>query len=395
MQLSAPKNYIYRFKKLKKEHPQKCFNFIFFPSQKHEAKCGEAMKEEQMEIVDKIEISDDEVEEDHEGVQNDFMAYFQLAGLTSDTRPRRSHSVAERGMSPKKKKMNQRARRELQRKEKDREKAIPFSSPAGLGLIKKDIIKEVEIAEGLEYIEEYCEANPNTKIPKYRRYPCETTRGKIKEMRVTRPFNWPKRCAQSRWKEENFKFLNRSLIEKLQPAKVVLEQMSVNQMRHEMERLRFLRDQKEREKTADCVDLCSDSESDSVVLDSDIDLENIEKLPKFLPEQAIMSYQSTSSTSYMFHNPQLQPVAPLTNCNFFLKNHLQPSNSHYQTTFTYSQSTSTPSTSQSPASKRSRENDIPGSRKLSVQQWLQTVNTVSNNETFNMANHKGTIINSQ
>lgn len=297
------------------------------------------------------------------------MAYFSLAGANAGTLSRKSSGHAERIPSPKKK-MSQRARRDLIRKERDLERTIPFSSPAGILLTQKHRITKHEAVELVEEYEECCTAKPRMRIPprpRFRPYTGPQTEV-MKKMKLPRPYYWPKKSRLSTAKEVNFEFLNRSLIERCAPCSVVVEPISSGQIRNEQERLRALREQKEREKASDCVDLCSDSEAESIDIDQSLIKGNFSE--NVLKGEFSMSCQRATKTSVFM--PALQPFDPstvLATNNFFLPQ--QPQSSHFTTTSSshtrYKICTSTPVLIDNGDNESHR----------GIQQWLQTISAES------------------
>lgn len=346
--------------------------FLFQP-QEHERNCAASENRDDVDqqVVDNIVNSDDEEQEAING-QQDFMAYFALSNANSEVLPRKVNSHYERFPSPKKK-ISLRAKRDLKRKERELERTIPFSSPAGLVLTQKSRVGEDQMAESIEETEEYCVAKPRMKIPhrpKHRHYPGPQT-DVVKKMNQTyRHYYWPKKTRHSITKEVNFDFLNRPIIERLKDCSVVMKQLTSGQIRGEMERLRQLREAKERESAAECVNLCSDSENDSIDIDEGLVSRSFEHTHN---GKFSMSYQrSVSGTVFM---PALLPYPSssplLTSNNFFLA---QQTNSYETTTSStiYQISTSTPTNMPGP-SRLSCENIEAKPQQRSIQQWLQNV----------------------
>jgi hypothetical protein len=361
--------------------------FISF-EQKHEIECGNNAEQEEREqeapVIDKIVISDDEdelLERDEviEG-QNDFLAYFALASSTADEIPRRNHSFLERSISPKKKKRpTQRTRKVIVKKEKDLEMAIPFSSPAGVVLTKKNVASEQHIEESLEFIETYCPAKPTIRIvPRVRqRLVTGSETAVIKDMRKPRNYSWPKRHGHSQSREENFEFLNRSLIQNVQPCSVSLLKLSENEIKAIQDGLAAIRAMKKL--VEDCVDLCSDSDGDSVVMDDDVDLDQ----PNFIGEFFTDPMPGPSTMMMPPEIPSLPQFSSLPLPN-------NPEVVIFNRSQSYSTSTNSPQLRQinfmttagrniMSRMKRASESDVPDPRKTkrSIQKWIQNVSVES------------------
>lgn len=358
------------------------FLSLFF-SQTHEKKCGQ-VKVEQLPVVDNIVISDEddenEVEEISGNGQTDFMAYFFLKSATSDEIPKRNCSFLERtSLSPKKKKRpNQRTRHVMNKKEKDLEQLIPFSSPAGIVLTKKATVTEAYIEDCLKEIEEVCQAKPNTRIPARYRHRLQISPGVkesavIKDMRKPRHYYWPKRTLRSLTKEVNFQFLNRSLIEKTQNCNVSLQKLTDNDIRWYQDQFKNLREEKERAEAAETVDLVSESEDE-------VEVEFVEA---YYPETSTVYEEGLLTTPRLQESvygimpslPQFE-FAPSTlpfNSDVYspYQNESSPSTPLYQQ-FTFSSTTTTCLSS----GKRKRENHDPEKRleKRLIQNWIQNVN---------------------
>jgi hypothetical protein len=253
--------------------------------------------------IENIVISDDDGDEEYTEVdevshvrnQTDFMAYFFLASATATEIPRRSFSHIERSLSPKKKKQASRTRKVISQKDREKEFAIPFSSPAGIVLTKKSIDEDYAI-DKLDEIESYCPAKQNTKIPtrsKNRYQQCNTETYLMKAMRKTRPYCWPKRHLRSATHENNFDFLNRWLIEDCRPFSVVLRKLSTDDIASYHESLARLKLERER---ANCVDLISDSDDDDDAPVVGVDESDINEAISKLDGQ-IMAFPLAASTS--------------------------------------------------------------------------------------------------
>lgn len=356
--------------------------------------------------MDNIVISDDDDDDQVEeipdeviGGQGDFMAYFFLKSATSDEVPRRNNSMIERSLSPKKKRPQARARqsavtRERLRKEKDLEKTVPFSSPAGIVLTRKSVVGELYLKESLEEIEEGCVARPTTKIPPRPKHRQLTgpANAVIKDMRKPRNYYWPKRHLHSMSSKPNYEFLNRTLINEMQPCSVGVKMMSKEEVNVEQENFRKIREDKLRALAANCVDLCSDSDDDDASIILDNGTSNIAPTlvdsTRFQGEFLSMPYQGLNLPQmiqpFALHTPSL----PLNNELFVSHrfNSIQTSSSS-QVLHQYDLSSSEPSASVTiRASKQSRELSEPDqnrSKRSTVQQWIQNIN---NGENFNITN---------
>lgn len=317
------------------------------------------------------------------------MAYFFLASSTATELPRRNNSMIERSLSPKKKKRAAlRTRNVISKKEKDLEKTIPFSSPAGLVLTKKCTVTADYIEECLEDIDACTPAKQTTKLPPRPRNRLQTgpDTAVLKFMRKTRNYYWPKRHLQSTSRDINFDFLNRSLIQKLPQTSVVLQKLTDTDIKVYQEHLRKLREEKKRLEAESCVDLCSDSEdeaptaaaTDQMKLQGDFAMmsmtdssyrlitDGVSLLPSFpaqptsLPEVFITRTRRTSTTTTS------------------ISRQLFTSNLNLQELSSFS-STSTVIAS---SSKRSNESDTPETHRVKIQKWIQNVN----GENFNTTN---------
>lgn len=315
-------------------------------------------------------LSDDDEEEEEvinepekgANVQTDFMAYLFLKSTLTDELPRRNLSFLERSLSPKKKKTAQRTRHVTNKKEKDLERLIPFSSPAGIILTKKAVVSQKYVEESLEEIEEFCQAKPNTKIARTSRQRLQIApeTAVIKEMRRPRPYYWPKRCLNSTSREANFEFLNRSLMSEMKPCLVTLEKMSEKQITTLQDRLKRVREEKIQAKAAECVDLCSDSE-DSITLEEDFSLLQCQG-------EFTMSYQSRLG---MIPGPSSStPKFTIATARLPDKNESFIA-AYQQFSFTTSQSSNIVN-----SIKRARQNDDNDSHveKKTIQKWIQNVN---------------------
>lgn len=339
-------------------------------------------------------ISDEEDDEMDEGDnvitgQNDFMAYFFLASSTATELPRRNNSLIERSLSPKKKKRAaQRTRNVISKKEKDLEKTIPFSSPAGLVLTKKCMVSDEYVEECLEDIDAYTTAKQTTKIPPRSRLRLQTgpDTAVLKDMRKTRNYYWPRKHLNSTARNANFEFLNRSIIEKLPQALVVLHKLTEADIRVRQENFRQIREEKKRLEAANCVDLCSDSEEDEAETSHVTDQIN------FQGDFVTMSMQRFV-TPGISRLPQFS-ASPFNLPEVNITRSQRLSSTTTTTTSISRQLFTLPDFSPSPvaiakSSKRPHEGgDTPETHKhVKIQNWIQNVNKVKvNGENFNTAN---------
>lgn len=321
------------------------------------------------------------------------MAYFFLANSLATELPRRNNSLIERSLSPKKKKRAaHRTRNVISKKEKDLEKTIPFSSPAGLVLTKKCTVSEDYVAECLEEIDIYTQAKPTSKIPprsRLRPNQIGSETAVHKDMRKARNYYWPKRHLNSQSRDVNFEFLNRSIIEKLPETSVLMHKLNESDIRVYQESLKHLREEKKRLEAANCVDLCSDSEDDDMTSEA-------EKRP--MNDQ--MNFQGDFVTMSVFDSSSYRLLPP--GLPHFSTNSPLPEVYITQRSQRLSSSTTSISrqlfTSQyslqdfaaspvvtSSSAKRPNESDTPDTHRTKIQnvkQWIQTVN----GENFNTAN---------
>ncbi|CRK90644.1 CLUMA_CG004345, isoform A [Clunio marinus] len=282
----------------------------------HERECGDKAEPE-LPIIDNIVISDDEDEtEEQEEIngQADFMAYFFLASVNADELPRRNNYLMERSFSPKKKRPMPRTRKVISKKERDLEMAIPFSSPAGIALTKKSTVTPEEIEETLAEIEAYCVAKPTIRVVPRVKQKAQSgpENAVIKYMRKPRIYYRPKRTLHSQSREENFQFLNRSLIENLTQCSVTLQKLSSSEIHKIQENFRQIRELKEREKkkqSSQIVDLCSDSDEESIVCDDDVNLSEFHNKLNF-PNFAMNSQNSLVLSSNIFQTSEDSSLRP-------------------------------------------------------------------------------------
>lgn len=362
----------------------KAANYFLNIQQKHENECGNSAEQEEREqeapVIDNIVISDDEDELDETDEvingQTDFMAYFFLASSTADELPRRNNSLLERSISPKKKRPAQRTRKVIVKKEKDLEMTIPFSSPAGLVLTKKNVATEQHVEESFEFMEAYCPAKPTIRIvPRVKqRLITGSETAVIKEMRKPRIYYWPKRHLHSQSREDNFEFLNRSLIKNVHPCSVVIPKISDNEMKAIQQELAATRALKKR--SEDCVDLCSDSDGDSVTLDDGVEMDSFADQLNFQEDFFAMPCPSMMPPEI----PPLQQFSthPLPSNEVVIFNRSQSystssiGSQHFpQFTFTNARTT----TNIVNRMKRSSEGDVyeASSTKRSIKQWIENV----------------------
>lgn len=324
--------------------------------------------------------------------QNDFMAYFFLASSTATELPRRNNSLIERSLSPKKKKRAaQRTRNVISKKEKDLEKTIPFSSPAGLVLTKKCTVSDDYVEECLEDIEAYTPAKQTTKIPPRSRLRLQTgpDTAVLKDMRKTRNYYWPKRTLNSHARNVNFEFLNRSLIEKLPEISVVMHKLTDLDIRVYQENLRQMRETKKRLEAENCVDLCSDSEDDEAERN---------------PANDQMNFQGDFVTMSLHNSPfhLITPGLPLlpqfsstksTLPDVFITRSQRLSSttttSISRQLFSFTSSSVVTPVAIANSSKRPSEGDTPDTHRVKIQKWIQNVN----GENFNTANQVSCSVN--
>lgn len=264
-------------------------------------------------------ISDDEVEEDEEegkselemmGGQPDFLAYFNLIGVDAEELPRRN-SLLERSLSPKKKKKKQVSRTRISQKDREREYSVPFSSPAGMVLTKKPLMEEDYILSRLEWIEDYCPARPTTKVSrtKMRFQQNNSEKSLMRQMRRIRPYYWPKRQLTSSTREQNFDFLNRWLIEDCKPLMISLKKLTNDDIKSYKERLIKIKEKKERH---NCVDLISDSDSESVDLGDVSENDISEAMAKLNGQFLSFPIPSTTPSSTIFNPTSLTSAETLS-----------------------------------------------------------------------------------
>lgn len=373
-----------------------------FPSQKHEKKCGNKteLNNPTAANIESIELSSDE--EDNNDVemeveecesfcgQNNFMAIFALRGVNAEPPPpRRSNSIVERSLSPKKKKTSLKARREILKREKDLERSIPFSSPAGIVLTKKSLVDEDYNRESLREIEYDCVARPNTKYIRVKhRLQAGPENAVIREMRKIRHYYWPKRHFKSMSARINFEFLNRKMISELQPCRVLLERIPNSKIREIQQRYKATREEKERIRIADCVDLCSDSDDESLILDDDVKLDKIVGPMNFQGDFMSMAFQGSMfglmpQSSRSIHTLQSAPL-PFGNQIFFTHQNESMSSSYQQFAFNTASNVIVPQSNQLHV-----ESSETVQAQRSIQQWIQNV---SSENSFSISNQV-TVIN--
>lgn len=320
-----------------------------------------------------------EFEEISGNKQTDFLAYFSLKSKTTDEIPKRNNSVLERSLSPKKKKKrpNQRARQVTKKKEKDLEQLIPFSSPVGIVLTRKDVIDDGYKTECLKYTEECCH-DTKVHLRSRKQWQIVPETAVIQEMRKPRHYYRPKRTLCSLSREANFEFLNRPLIESTRSCSVNLYKCSAEEIRWYQERMK---------KNVECVDLVSDSDDDSIIAQDEVDVQASDQggFPSSLCEESVHKMMPLSLVSaFSFTSPaipvNLDHFSPYPN-----ESSSSPRNFH-QIAFSTSTTTSNMS-----SGKRERENDDPEKHmeKRSIQNWIQNVN----GEKFKFV-EQGTVMNS-
>lgn len=326
-----------------------------------------------------IVISDDEdeIEQfDEINEQQNFMAYFNLVNLNATEPPRRNISVLERSISPKKKRpAAQRTRKVIQKKEKDLEMAIPFSSPGGILLTRKSILSDEDKRMAAKDLDEMCPAKPTLCFPRVKqRLHVGSDTNVMKEMRKPRMFYWPKRTLHSRSRLTNFEFLNRSLIETMKPCEVGLRKLTEGDIKAEREKLAVLHNEKNLLMVGDCVDLCSDSDSDSVNLDENVSMPRVDEnsyqgnfcarpgsAVVLLPAHIFSQISPTLPGNVMFFNRSQSITPSITNNGFYP-----------QFSITTTESTTTNIVNRL---DHSSEESVSSSRsKRSIQQWIKNVN---------------------
>lgn len=304
--------------------------------------------------------------------QTDFMAYFYLAGTGSDELPHRNNSFLERSLSPKKKKKSAaRTRKTISQKDREREFSIPFSSPAGIVVTKK--LSDDEYAlDRLDSIETYCQAKPTTKVTRTKiRYPQNNTEKTLmRQMRKLRPYYWPRRQLQTKSRKRNFEFLNRWLMEDCKPFDITLNKLTSDDIKSYQERLILIKKMKQRE---NCVDLISDSDSESVELDADAG----DAMTKLNGQLIVASTSSQLIPKYseFFDQPVIKSVLPTNDDEQF---------SRRTTTTTIIQQNSVTYPSDVNGHHLNEILEHRTSTK-SIHEWLNKVKNV-NGETFQLAN---------
>lgn len=275
-------------------------------------------------------ISDDEEEEDEEegkieietmAEQTDFLGYFSLIGMEADDLPRKN-SLLERSLSPKKKKKAV-PRTRISQKDREREYTIPFSSPAGMVLTKKPLIDEEYILERLSRIEDYCAAKSTTKVLRTKiKFPQNNTEKTLmRQMRKTRPYYWPKRQLASSSREKNFEFLNRWLVEDCKPFNIIAKKLSNEDIKSYKDRLKKIKEKKEH---SHCVDLISDSDSESVELGDLNENDVSDAMMKLNGQFLSVPIPSTSSSTVINTTSSMKvpPYKELSNLKFVTTQYL-------------------------------------------------------------------------
>lgn len=327
-------------------------------------------------------ISDDEeeIEEfDEINEQHDFLAYFSLANPNATELPRRNISVLERSISPKKKRpVAQRTRKVIQKKEKDLEMTIPFSSPAGIMLTRKSVINDDYRRMAVDEINDYCPAKPTIRFPRMKqRLITGPDTAVLKDMRKPRVYYWPKRTLHSRSREVNFEFLNRSLIQNMQPCAVAVRKFTDNDIKSVKEELLKIQNEKKRLMAGDCVDLCSDSDNDSVNLDEDVSTAN-------MSQNIYQGHVWASPSSLGYVTPSIPAFKQTLPGNVMIFNRSQSittssinNNGFYpQFSITTTESTTTNIVNRI---ERTSEGSVSATRSnRSIQQWIKNVNGESN-----------------
>lgn len=324
-------------------------------------------------------ISDDEedIEESNDIIneQHNFLAHFSLVSSTADELPRRNNSMVERSLSPKKKRTAQRTRKVISKKEKDLEMAIPFSSPAGMVLTKKTVSLDY-VQECLAEIEAYCIAKPTIRIvPRvYQRFTGPES-NVVKEMRKPRLYFWPKRHLHSKSREDNFRFLNRSVMDQMSQCSVVVNQLSETDIRAIQENLAVARMQKKRSETEKCVDLCSDSDNESVLLNDGVTMESFEHESEFFTMPSSIMLPSMSSLLLEEQLSSVDSAALPISSEVVLYNRSQLFNQMFSQTTSFTSATTTTTSIVSRRKRSSTDSASPSrSTKHSIKQWIQNVN---------------------
>lgn len=241
---------------------------------------------------------------------------------------------------------------------------IPFSSPAGVVLTKKSLVNEDYKTISNDEINEDCPAKPTIRFLRNKqRLVTGPDTAVLREMRKRRNFYWPKKTFHSYSRDVNFEFLNRSLIQSIPSCTVVMEKLSDYEIMIEKEKLARMQTEKKRLMDGDCVDLCSDSEGDSVKLDEDVRCQE--------------NFYGIPSSSLGFRNPPLQQITPTLPVMFYNRSQ----SSHQITTssigFYPQYSITTESTTTNIINRIEHTSDA-SSTKRSIQQWIKSVNGESN-----------------
>lgn len=315
--------------------------------------------------------------------QTDFMAYFFLASSTATELPRRNNSMIERSLSPKKKKKAaMRTRNVINKKEKDLEKTIPFSSPAGLVLTKKCTVTAEYVEECLEDIDACTPARPNMKLPPRPRNRLQTgpDTAVLKDMRKTRNYYWPNKHLHSMSSDANFEFLNRSLIDKLPQMLLQVHKLTDAEIRMYQDHLKQAREEKKRQEALHCVDLCSSDSEDETRANDQVNF------------QGDFAMMSVSDTNYRLISPSVSLLPPLPSKPPSLPEVLVTKTRRMSTNTSISRQlfsglqelsfTSTSSVTIASSSKRSSDSDANETHRVKIQKWIQNVN----GENFNTTN---------
>ncbi|XP_070506792.1 uncharacterized protein ova isoform X2 [Chironomus tepperi] len=295
----------------------------------HEKKCNQTPETEQ--TIENIVISDDEDDDDEEekieiemmGEQTDFLAYFSLIGMDVDELPRRN-SLLERSLSPKKKKKAV-PRTRICQKDREREYTVPFSSPAGMVLTKKPQIDEDYNLERINRNEDFCAAKPTTKVTRTKiKFPQNNTEKTLmRQMRKTRPYYWPKRQLASSSREKNFEFLNRWLVEDCKPFAIITKKLTNEDIKSYKDRLIKIKEQREH---SNCVDLISDSDSESIELgdlnENDVSDAMMKLNGQFLSVPIPSTSSSTIINTTSSSSTRITPYKELSNLKYVTTQYL-------------------------------------------------------------------------
>lgn len=177
-------------------------------------------------------------------------------------------------------------------------------------------------------------------------------------------------------KEVNFELLNRSLIKKMKPCRVIIPKLTNMQVQTELKRLSLLRLQKLK---ADCVDLCSESD-ESVDFEMGVSIGTFEDNVQERKPPVSMFYERRPDVASLFSSSSFFPVTPTlgaTNSFSFVSQQqasLPNGDESTSSQFVFQQVTVTSSpNSIATSSKRSLEDSDTGQGM--VKKWLQNMNS--------------------